>query len=458
MDARRWIVAALDKDATFPIGLVQDSKLEFTECSAEAVDSLLSENEPAAIVYCAAKTSHTAEVRIKNWKKARPVTQIVAHFDSAPSVTELVALMRGGCFDVWTTHLERDVSSLFRELEDRIRFVQVGRLERLQLKQEHRQLGLVGDSAETFNLLKLLNLAASSSLPVLIGGETGTGKTMIARAIHSLSARNGKPFVTVDCGCLTPELAESELFGSKKGAFTGAGTDRTGLITAGDGGTVFLDELGELPIAMQPKLLRVLEEGEVRQVGSATTRKVNVRVISATNRDIDDMLENGEFRSDLYYRINHHRIDLAPLRDRREDIEPLAVAFAARHSIGGMPVQVDDNVIRIFKAYRWPGNVRELKSVVDAAAVELRTNCLTLHYLPEYLLRAAGFVASKVSPGFSEEDIRPLKELEGLEIEKALLATNRDVARAAELLGIGRTTVYRRLRDALGHGTMPLAV
>ena len=133
-----------------------------------------------------------------------------------------------------------------------MRFVQVGRLERLQLKQEHRHLGLVGDSAETYNLLKLLNLAASSSLPTLIGGETGTGKTMIARAIHALSARNAKPFVTVDCGCLTPELAESELFGSKKGAFTGAGADRPGLLAAADGGTVFLDELGELPLALQP--------------------------------------------------------------------------------------------------------------------------------------------------------------------------------------------------------------
>lgn len=449
VDARRWIVVALDKDATFPIERVSCTELEFTECSVEDVGSLLSENEPAGVVYCAAKTSHAVELRIKEWKRTRPVTQFVAYFDSAPGVTELVALMRGGCFDVWTTNLQRDVASLFRELEDRIRFVQVGRLERLQLKQEHRQLGLVGDSAETYNLLKLLNLAASSSLPVLIGGETGTGKTMIARAIHALSERNGKPFVTVDCGCLAPDLAESELFGSKKGAFTGAGADRTGLITAADGGTAFLDEVGELPISMQPKLLRVLEEGEVRQVGSATTRKVNVRVISATNRDIDDMLERGDFRSDLYYRINHHRIDLAPLRDRREDIEPLAVAFAARHSIGGMPVQVDNNVIRIFKGYNWPGNVRELKSVVDAAAVELRTNCLTLQYLPGYLLQAAGVVALDKQRGVTEKDVIPLRDLESFAIEKAMLATNRDVARAAQLLGIGRTTVYRRLRENL---------
>src|SRR5437868_5190017 len=230
-------------------------------------------------------------------------------------------------------------------------------------------LDLIGRSAAFVKVMKLVGRLAATNLPVLITGEWGTGKEVVARAIHRRSARADKPFVAVNCGALPAELIESELFGHTKGSFTGASADRRGLWEEANGGTIFLDEITETTPAFQVKLLRALQEGEIRRVGSNQTVHVNVRVIAATNRDPEEELRAGRFRQDLFYRLNAVTIYLPPLRERREDIMPLARYFAKRLAEpGARQVSFSREAIEIIETYHWPGNIRELENAIVRAA------------------------------------------------------------------------------------------
>jgi transcriptional regulator with PAS, ATPase and Fis domain len=325
---------------------------------------------------------------------------------------------------------------------------------------------LVGQSPRIRNVLRMVDKLGHCRWPVLLLGETGTGKEVVARSIHKVQPVG--PFVTIDCSSLVGPLMESELFGHVKGAFTGAVTPKTGLIEVANGGTAFFDEIGELPLDLQAKLLRVLQEKEFRPVGSLTHRRSDFRVIAATNRDLAKEVEKGAFRRDLFYRLNVVNLRLAPLRDRKEDIPSLIAHFLARHARGHILTQ---ETLEAMLSYDWPGNVRELENCIQHM-VAINTGPL-LHaaelpsMLQNHLLAkkaqslsvAVGFQPLSKPPGEApshehrgapegaHRPIIPLTQMEKQAIIEALAYTKGDRAIAANLLGIGRTTLYRKLKE-----------
>ena len=301
-------------------------------------------------------------------------------------------------------------------------------------------------------VMKLVGRVAATNLPVLITGESGTGKEIVAKAIHRRSPRADKPFVAVNCGALPAELIESELFGHIRGSFTGATVDRRGLWQEADRGTVFLDEITETSLAFQVKLLRALQEGEIRRVGSNQTQRVDVRVIAATNRDAELEVSEGRFRQDLLYRLNAVTIHLPALRDRREDIHPLVTYFAER-TIGSnaRPVGFSKDAMRLLENYDWPGNIRELENaVVRAAALcdqVVRPEDLpdrVRNYSKTSMTNRESFPASTDSET-ANEVLLPLSEVERRHILRVLTRTGGNKQAAARLLGIDRTTLQRKL-------------
>jgi transcriptional regulator with PAS, ATPase and Fis domain len=325
---------------------------------------------------------------------------------------------------------------------------------------------LVGQSPRIRNVLRMVDKLGHCRWPVLLLGETGTGKEVVARSIHKVQPVG--PFVTIDCSSLVGPLMESELFGHVKGAFTGAVTPKTGLIEVANGGTAFFDEIGELPLDLQAKLLRVLQEKEFRPVGSLTHRRSDFRVIAATNRDLAKEVEKGAFRRDLFYRLNVVNLRLAPLRDRKEDIPSLIAHFLTRHARGHTLTQ---ETLEAMLSYDWPGNVRELENCIQHM-VAINTGPL-LHaaelpsMLQNHLLAkkaqslsvAVGFQPLPKPPGEAPSHehrgapegayrpIIPLMQMEKQAIIEALVYTKGDRAIAANLLGIGRTTLYRKLKE-----------
>jgi len=324
---------------------------------------------------------------------------------------------------------------------------------------------LVGQSPRTRQVLRLIERLGKCRWPALLLGETGTGKEVVARSIHNISASG--PFVTVDCSSIVGPLMESELFGHVKGAFTGAGTAKFGLLEAANGGSAFFDEIGELPLDLQAKLLRVLQEKEFRPVGSVSTRHSDFRIIAATNRDLAKEVESGAFRRDLYFRLNVINIRLSPLRERREDIPALINHFLSR--VGGS-YSVTAEALEVMLSYEWPGNVRELENCVQHMVAINSGPLLHVADLPsalqnhliqrkaQYLTAAVGgdpVQAAPVSvcapePSASLQPVAsivPLAVLERRAIMNALEYTKGDRAIAAHLLGIGRTTLYRKLKE-----------
>jgi DNA-binding NtrC family response regulator len=323
----------------------------------------------------------------------------------------------------------------------------------LELEQENRVLreelrsrpgfgGLVGVSPKMQRIYQLVEKVSQHTCPVLILGESGTGKELVARSIHFASPRRNRPFVPVDCSALVSTLIESELFGYVKGAFTGAMQNRHGLLEVADGGTVFLDEIADLPVDLQAKLLRALQEKEIKPVGSTERVGINVRVIAATNRDLEDAIRKGAFRQDLYFRLNVVQIKLPPLRERKSDIPLLVNAFLEKFSSAQRPVRsVSEETMTRLMAYDWPGNVRELENVMERAVALGITPILQVNDLPSNLQQGS----SERLPG--SDELVPLEELERRAIFRALRETSGDKLAAARLLGIGKTTLYRKLKE-----------
>ena len=311
-------------------------------------------------------------------------------------------------------------------------------------------IDLVGISAAFVEVMKLVGRVASTNLPVLITGESGTGKEIVARAIHRRSAREEKPFVAVNCGALPAELIESELFGHVRGSFTGATVDRRGLWQEADRGTVFLDEITETTPAFQVKLLRALQEGEIRRVGSNQTQRVDVRVIAATNRDAEDEVRQGRFRQDLLYRLNAVTIHLPALRERREDIRPLAKYFVER-TLGpdARPIGFSKEAVWMLDNYDWPGNIRELENAI-VRATALCDQIVRPEDLPERVRRSFKAIGKETNGLRSEaieddEMLLPLGEIERRHILRVLSRTGGNKQAAARILGIDRTTLQRKL-------------
>jgi len=314
---------------------------------------------------------------------------------------------------------------------------------------------LVGHSPRLCEIRRLIERLGRGQSPVLLLGETGTGKEVVARGIHH--AGPGGPFVPIDCSALVATLLESELFGHTKGAFTGAVSHKPGLLELADGGTAFLDEIGELPVRLQGKLLRVIEDQEIRPVGGVARRRASFRVIAATNRDLAREVERGRFRRDLYYRLNVVTLRLPPLRARKEDIPALLEHFLASH---GRRHHLSPEVLEALVAYDWPGNVRELENCVERMLAFNSGPVLHLADLPTGLQNAlhqrqAGEFAGQAAlsrevaaaaPESRPAGVVPLEETERQAILRALECTQGDRGRAAQLLGIGRTTLYRKLK------------
>jgi transcriptional regulator with PAS, ATPase and Fis domain len=304
---------------------------------------------------------------------------------------------------------------------------------------------IVGESPAMAALKWQAIKAAATSLPVVIVGESGTGKELFAQAVHNASPRKFHPFVRVNCAAIPRELFESELFGYDQGAFTGAkSTGKPGKIELAHHGSLFLDEIGDLPLEMQPKLLRVLEEKEYERVGSTTPNKSDFRLLAATNHNLEAMLEESRFRTDLFYRLNVITLQIPPLRERREDIAPLAAHLLKQigHDCGLPEVSLSPEAEAFLAGYDWPGNVRELSNVLERAVHYAERECIRLTDLPRYLFREAGCPATKTA-----QPLRAVQRLAEKEaIRQALEAAGYNKARAAKLLGIHRSLFYKKIK------------
>jgi DNA-binding NtrC family response regulator len=306
----------------------------------------------------------------------------------------------------------------------------------------HRVPVFIAESAAMRQVRTTIERVAPSDAAVLITGEHGTGKEVVAAWLHARSDRRSRPMVTMNAGGISEGIAESELFGHVKGAFTDARTDRIGCFELADEGTLFLDEIGNMPVKLQPKLLRVLQTGEVQRVGSSQVRFVNVRVIAATNADLHQAIAAGTFREDLFYRLNTVELHLPPLRDRREDIEPLAAHFLARYAARyGKPVDgFDAEAHKVLRTYAWPGNVRELAHAVERAVLMADTASRNIKAAD---LALKGQLQAAVVSGI---DDLPLEEIERMFVRKAIARHGGDIRRAAAQLGLSRSALYRRLQ------------
>ena len=338
------------------------------------------------------------------------------------------------------------------DLEQRCRMA----WERGQLSKENRQLKevikrqapkneMIGESTAMKDVFRLIERVAPTDKAVLIQGDSGTGKELVARAIQRNSLRAERPFVTINCAALPENLVESELFGHQKGSFTGATTDKPGLFEVADGGTLFIDELGELPLGLQPKLLRVLEDGSLRRVGSHKERSVDVRLIAATNRDLATDVKAGTFREDLFYRVNVMSLKLPALCDRGNDVDLLITHLL------GLEWKIDADARAALVNYGWPGNVRQLMNTLDRATVLADNNTITIDDLPSELLDGSVDVVRKVTPETSRLD-----EIEKAHIVEILERENGNKARAARALGIHRRKLYRLLERYHLHKPEPI--
>jgi two-component system response regulator AtoC len=305
--------------------------------------------------------------------------------------------------------------------------------------------GIIGTSANIQDVLRMISRLKDTRTPVLISGESGTGKELVARAIHFRGSMAQTPFLAVDCGSLVPTLMESELFGYEKGAFTGATKSKPGLFQAANGGTIFLDEIGELPLEMQAKLLRVLQEKEIRPVGSNDKVHVDVRVIAATNRDLEAAYRAGTFRKDLYFRLNVVTVHLPALRERRSDIPMLVHHFLDRYAKGSH-IHVTSGAMKSLLHYDWPGNVRELENCIARAVTLGDRQTIDLGDLPP-AIRSDAPEAKPAEDGESAAlSTTALSEMERMTILRVFEQAHGDKALAGKMLGISRATLYRKLK------------
>jgi DNA-binding NtrC family response regulator len=370
------------------------------------------------------------------------------------SIESAVAAVKEGAFDYLPKDFSVEQLRVAVERALRHRGVQI---ENRNLRQQLQQMlgldNIVGRSPAMAQVFELVKKAARSEANILVLGESGTGKELIARAIHANSPRAAQPFVPVDCASLPEHLLESELFGHEKGAFTGAVRSKPGLVETAHRGTLFLDEIAELPAPLQVKLLRVLQERQIRRVGGTALVDVDVRVVSATNRDLREAIAKGHFREELYYRVNVIAIHLPPLRERAGDVRLLAQTFLKRYGQGRVTA-IEDAAMAALERYGWPGNVRELQNVMERAGALADGNTITVRDLPEHVVHAAprpaapGLGAAGGPPGGTDLTLKAAKEqwLQVLEVSylRDLLARHHDnVSSAAKAAGIDRKTFHR---------------
>jgi two-component system, NtrC family, response regulator AtoC len=435
--------------------------------SGEAAVALLEEQPVHMILSDMVMPNMSGLEFLEKAKKLLPRTE-VALMTGHGSIETAVQAMRLGAYDYITKPFSPlDELRLFlRRMAEKVRLVEENEFLRQRMDSETAVHGIIGSSAKIQEVLRVSSRLKDTRTAVLISGESGTGKELIARAIHFRGAFAGRPFVAVDCGSLVPTLIESELFGYEKGAFTGALRSKQGLFQAADTGTVFLDEIGELPLELQAKLLRVLQEKEVRPVGSNQRVKVDVRVIAATNRDLESAYKNGTFRKDLYFRLNVVTLHVPSLRERRSDIPMLVNWFCERYAPGA-DLRVSNAAMKSLMNYDWPGNVRELENCVERAVAlgngtlidlgDLPTSIAGVHPSatrssmsspPELVsdLAAAAELSSGDGSAPSPLSTTDLEDIERATIQRVFEQVKGDKALAGRMLGISRATLYRKLK------------
>jgi len=384
---------------------------------------------------------------LRQIKNRRP-DAVVIIITGYASVHSAVQAMKLGAYDYITKPFSlQELKMLLEHVADEMKSTAERRAVREKLRDKQGFGAIIGQSPEMERLYRIIAKAAQSTHPVLILGESGTGKELVARSIHFSGALKDKPFIPVDCGSLVPTLIESELFGYVKGAFTGATRSKDGLLAVADGGTVFLDEVGELPLDLQSKLLRAIQEREIRPVGSTRRIPINVRILAATNRDLEAAVAEGRFRRDLYFRLNVLTLRIPPLRDRKSDIPTLAQHFLERmDQIAGVKRTLSDEAMNALVAYEWPGNVRELENCIERACTMSSGPVLQVGDLSS-AVQNINFPVVLNGKASDQPKIVPIAELEKQAILTTIDQLNGDKLMAARMLGIGKTTLYRKLKE-----------
>lgn len=421
-------------------------------CLPGHLDSKLREFDTDAVIVIQSRFQDDLPAAVRRWKVQRPDLQVLFCFRRLPNTRALVDLMRSGAFDVLDTEIEAIREPLIQEvlgnLQRRLDEVKMGSFEREQVRDNLAGVGLIGESVEMQNLFMQVLHAARLSCPVLISGEPGTGKRLVAHSIHALGQRSGQQIVTVDCLSLSPALLSAALFGrsgmaaTANSGHTGTGSGRGAMLTAAERGTLLLNDISDIPPPIQTQLLKLFEAGESE--GRSTP---DVRFLSTTGKRMDRLVETKNFRADLCYRLNVMPIELPPLRRRLQDVPLLARYFLTRFERDGRGLSLSDDAADALIGYAWPGNVRELKSALEFAAARSVDETILPSHLPE-AVTSGGRIPSQ-DDAFSSSELN-LERLERQAILRALQTSGFDKTKAARLLGIGKTTMYRKLKEMSG--------
>ncbi len=448
-DLRIRLLIVDDEQSIRKLCMTVGEALGFTCLEANSGETALAllEEQPAHMVLTDMVMPNMSGIEfLERVKKLLPRTE-VAVMTGHGSVETAVQAMKLGAYDYIGKPFSplEELRLFLRRMAEKVRLVEENQFLRERVDTETDLHGIVGSSAKIQDVLRIVSRLKDIRTPVLIAGESGTGKELVARAIHFRGSFANRPFVAVDCGSLVPTLIESELFGYEKGAFTGALRSKTGLFQSANGGTIFLDEIGELPLEMQAKLLRVLQEKEVRPVGSNQRTKVDVRVIAATNRDLEAEYRNGTFRKDLYFRLNVVTVHLPSLRERRSDIPMLVHWFLDRYAEGSS-MQVTNSAMKCLLQYDWPGNVRELENCVERAVALGDRRTIDIGDLPPTIASASPTPEVSGTPSSTGLSSNDLEDIERATIERVFEQVKGDKVMAGKMLGISRATLYRKLK------------
>lgn len=429
----RYLLARIVKSEGFDVIEAPDLKSGFKKMETHTID----------VVLCDVKLPDGNGVDfVQKIKTSFPLTEVIL-LTAFGIIQDGVQAIKNGAFDYIVKGNDNDkiIPLLYKALE-KVNLQRKVQLLEKRISDKYSFDSIIGKSKGLVQVINLAKKVANTDSTVLLTGETGTGKEVFAQAIHENSNRAGKSFVALNCSTFSKEILESELFGHKQGAFTGAIKDKKGFIEEANGGTLFLDEIGEMPMELQAKLLRVLETNEYIQIGDTTPRKSNFRLIAATNRDLKTESEEHRFRSDLYFRLNIFEIKIPPLRERVKDIAPLTEYFVKQFSANGnkKTLTIDADFLSKLETYHWPGNVRELKNVIERSVILVNGEILTEDVLP-YEIQHQTDNSNKPMSDFS------MGSIEKLHIQKVLNYTKGNKAEASRLLEIGVATLYRKLGE-----------
>ena len=460
-DLKTRLLVVDDEQSIRRLCMTIGTALGFSCTEAESVEAALPRLEtdtPDLVLTDLKLPTQTGVALLKQTKAMLPRTE-VAIMTGHGSIESAVDAMKLGAYDyIEKPFRVEKMRMLLQRMAEKVRLVTENQFLRERVNTEENLDGIIGTSANIQDVLRMISRLKDTRTPVLVSGESGTGKELVARAIHFRGALAKTAFVAVDCGSLVPTLMESELFGYEKGAFTGAMKTKAGLFQAANGGTIFLDEIGELPLEMQAKLLRVLQEKEVRRVGCNERVKIDVRVIAASNRDLEAAYRDGTFRKDLFFRLNVISVHLPPLRERESDIRALVKYFLDKFCAEKM-VRVSNAALRCLEQYDWPGNIRELENCIQRAVTLRNQDVIDVYDLPP-AIRSPRAIASKITEPLALSAPRSnsnsalmadlgtsdLEDLERMTIKRVFEEVNGDKTLAGKILGISRATLYRKLK------------